>query len=118
MGSRSMNYLVTKPEVSVPPAVAKYLDNYLEISDARGRLFVFESNFTPMWSRDGRGENCTYDLEEEVAIHRFLGTLPVTSFYMKRAGEECDYRGQWLQHPFHDNPQVQEIEATYRELMA
>jgi hypothetical protein len=118
MGHRSMNYIVLKPNTPLTPNVAKYLGEYREISDARGELFVFESNFTPLWARDGRGENCTLDLEEEVAIQRFLGSLAVDSFYLKRAGDQCDYRGKWVAHPFLNEPLVKEIEAEYLALLA
>lgn len=115
MGIRSMNYIVLKPGIKLTEAVSKYLnkDRAEIVSDERGILIAYESNFQPMWARDGRGEHCTFDLEEEIAVHRFLGSLPVESFYMKRAGEQCDYRGKWEDHDFQDWDTVQEIEADY-----
>lgn len=115
MGIRSMNYIVLYPGVVLPEAVSKYLNNDTAeiVSDERGTLIVYESNFTPMYARDGRGENCTFDLEEEIAIQRFLGSLPVDSFYMKRAGEINDYRGKWEEHDFSNESSVLEIEHTY-----
>lgn len=115
MGIRSMNYIALKPGIRLTEAVGKYLneDRAEVVSDERGTLVVYESNFTPMYARDGRGENCTFDLEEEIAVHRFLGSLPVESFYMKRAGEQCDYRGKWEDHNFTDYDSVLEIESSY-----
>ena len=115
MGSRSMNYIALKPGVKLTEAVSKYLNKATAeiVADERGTLFVYESNFTPMWARDGHGENCTFDLEEEIAIQRYLGSIPVEAFYMKRAGEQCDYRGKWEDHAFKAHDTVLEIEADY-----
>ncbi|WP_341744600.1 hypothetical protein [Azonexus hydrophilus] len=115
MGIRSMNYIVLKPGIRLSEAVRKYLnkDTAEIVTDERGTMVVYESNFTPMWARDGRGEQCTLDLEEEIAVHRFLGSLPVDSFYMKRAGEQCDHRGKWEDHDFQNCSSVLEIEGAY-----
>jgi hypothetical protein len=66
-----------------------------------------------MWARDGRGENCTYDLEEEVAIQRFLGSIGKSAFYMVRAGNDFDYRGEWTYHAFRDHKDVSDIQKAY-----
>jgi len=115
-----MNYIALKPGVELTEAVSKYLNKSTAevVADERGMLFVFESNFTPMWSRDGRGENCTSDLEEEIGIHRFLGSIPVEAFYMKRAGDQCDFRGKWEDHAFNKHDTVLEIEADYQAQLA
>lgn len=120
MGSRSMNYIALQPSVTLTEAVSKYLNKSTAeiVADARGTLFVYESNFTPMWARDGRGENCTYDLEEEMAVHRFLGSIPVEAFYMKRAGAQCDHRGKWEDHAFKGHDTVLEIESDYQAALA
>ena len=113
MGTRSMNYLVTKVGTALSPTVAKYLVPNHEISDVRGDLFVWESNFTPMFGRTGK--NCTADLEEEVAIQQFVGSLPASDFLLRRAGDECGTRGTWLDHGFYGHEQVQRIEALYEK---
>ena len=114
MGTRSMNYIALQPGISLPESVTAYLnkDTATILSDDRGTLIVYESNFTPMWKRPA-SENCTADLEAEVAIQRFLGTLAPDSFYMKRAGDELDYRGTWEKHPFSENESVKEIEYDF-----
>lgn len=117
MGRRAMNYIAIKPGMSLSTEVIPYLMNAMCLSDERGDLFVYESNFAPLWSRDGKGEHCTADLEEEVAIQRFLGSLPLDGFYMKRAGEECDSRGKWVSHPFQNEPDVQRIESCYQKAL-
>ena len=115
MGIRSMNYIVLQPGVRLTEAVSNYLnDNTATITtDHRGTLIVYESNFTTMWTRDLLGDDCTRDLEEEITIQRFLGGLARPSFYMKRAGAECDRRGEWEKHPFMSEDAVQWIEDTY-----
>lgn len=117
MGIRSMNYIALQPGIVLTDAVSEHIntDRAEILSDERGTLVVFESNFTPMLARDGRGEMCTCDLEAEVTLHRFLGTLQVESFYMKRAGEMCDHRGQWVDHAFTTHDTVLEIEADFLE---
>ncbi|MEX3983929.1 hypothetical protein AB4Y45_33630 [Paraburkholderia sp. EG287A] len=118
MASRSMNYLVTKVGVALTPAVAAHLRGAHVVSDVRGSLFVWESNFAPMWSRDGKGESCTADLDDEVVIHRYLGTLNVMDFRMVRAGDETGTRGQWEDHGFASHDEVKAIEAEYTRLMS
>lgn len=113
MGIRSLNYIALKPGVELTAEVAPFLQGSLDVSDQRGSLYVYESNFTPLWARDGKGINCVADLEEEVAIQRFLGSLPLDSFYMKRAGEEYGHRGTWAIHSFLAEEAVQEIEHAY-----
>jgi len=125
MGTRSMNYIALQPGISLSAEVKKFLhkDTAEIVSDERGTLVVYESNFTPMWARDRVGgceaarANNVRDLEEEIAVHRFLGSIPTNSFYMKRAGDECDYRGNWVEHSFRAEGYVAEIEAAFaREL--
>lgn len=115
MGIRSMNYIVLRPGVALTQAVSKYLnsDTAEIVSNERGTLIVYESNFTPMWARDRRGDNAVFDLEEEIAIQRFLCSLPTDSFHMKRAGEISDHRGDWMAHDFLSESSVVEIEQTY-----
>lgn len=113
MGIRSNNYLVLQPHVTLGPIPPDLLADALALDDERGRLFVFESNFTPMWARDGKGEHCTYDLEQEVALQRYLGTLPLEAFFLRRAGDSCDFRGRWTQHAFLDEPVVRQIEEAF-----
>lgn len=116
MGTRSMNYLVMKVGVALTPAVAVHLRAAHVVSDVRGSLFVWETNFTPLWARDGKGERCTADLDEEVVIQRYLGTLNLLDFRMMRAGDECCTRGQWDEHGFASHQEVIDIEASYAKL--
>jgi hypothetical protein len=115
MGIRSMNYIILATGVKLTDEVSRYLKESLVVSDDRGRLFVYESNFTPMWGRDAMGAACTLDLEEEVAIQRFLGTLARDAYYMKRAGDECGIRGKLDPKPFRVEPDVQSIDSAYEE---
>ncbi len=115
MGIRSMNYIVLKPGVCLPDLVHQHL-RQPAVSNRSGKLFIYESNFTPMWARDLHGAECTFDLEEEVAIQKFLGSIDQSDFYMSRAGAECGHRGNWKDHPFADIEEVRKIEAEYRKL--
>lgn len=108
-----MNMLAIKASHTLSEEVKKYLDDALVETTNQGSLYVFESNFTPMWARDGLGPNCVNDLIEEIAIHSYLGSLPVNDFFMKRAGEECGTRGEWVDHPFASNVQVESISRAY-----
>lgn len=112
MGTRSRNYIALAPSVQPTGAFYGFMTENLVSLDERGSLIVFESNFCPMWARQQHDE-CTLDLEEEVMIHRFLGSLPASSFYMKRAGEDCGDRGEWKEHPFKDHEEVKDIDAQY-----
>lgn len=125
MGQRSMNYMAFKPGVALSADVKKFLhkDTADIVTGERGTLVVYESNFAPMWARDQGGEaaraNCVRDLEEEIAVQqRFLGMIPADSFYMKRAGDECDHRGNWEDHSFQSEGQVTKIEAVYQRKLA
>lgn len=118
MGIRSMNYLALHPNVELSSGVLPHLMDAEKTKTPDGQLFVFESNFTPMWARDGKGEHCVHDLESEIEIQRFLGTLRQDTFLMVRAGAdaECGRRGEWNGHPFVDDAQVKKIEAEYDRL--
>lgn len=94
MGNRSMTYIILARGVRLTDDVSRYLKDSVVLSDERGRLFVYESNFIPIWARDALGLACTLDLEKAVAIQRFLGTLPRDALYMKREGTECGTRGR------------------------
>lgn len=78
-------------------------------------LFVFEANFTPMYARDGRGEHCTFDLDQEVALQRFLGCINGDDFRLVRAGKESEARGQWMDHSFIADRRVIDINKAYFE---
>jgi hypothetical protein len=69
-----------------------------------------------MWARDGKGEHCISDLESEIEIQRFLGTLEPDQFFMVRAGAECGKRGKWLDHPFAADEDVVGISVQYNNL--
>jgi hypothetical protein len=113
MSIRSANYIALKPGVTLTDEVRPYLEPYQRVSDARGALFVFESNRTPLWARPRLGENGTLDLEEDLAIQRFLGRLEPDQYRMLRIGFEQDFRGSWESHGFKTEPGVQQIEETY-----
>lgn len=109
-----MNYIAFKPEIDLSDSVSQHLHKDMAPLDRQkiGTLIVYESNFTPMWARAAE-ENCTRDLEMEIAVQRFLGTLPVDSFYIQRAGNQCDYRGASTDHPFAQDEDVIQIEADF-----
>ncbi|MGI0013262.1 MAG: hypothetical protein ACREBU_07455 [Nitrososphaera sp.] len=53
MGTRSMNFLAIKAGHILTQEVSKYLQDAVAGSSKDGTLYIFESNFTPMWARDG-----------------------------------------------------------------
>jgi hypothetical protein len=118
MGARSMNYLVLKVGAAVSHMAASYLQRYHVVSDVRGSLFIWETNIQPLYSREGKGESCTADLDEEVVIQRYLGTLNPHDFRLMRAGDECGMRGQWEDHGFREHEEVMGINASYAKLMS
>ena len=115
MGIRSENYIAIKPGIELAEDVKKHIngDNGILIVDERGTLFMYESNFTPMWARRS-SLDCVADLQEELTIQRFLGEIGEANFYMKRAGEQNDWRGQWNHHPFDHFETVIKIEDNYQ----
>lgn len=118
MGIRSMNYLALRSDADLSIGVLPHLMDARKTKTPEGTLFVFESNFTPMWAREGRGEHCVADLESEIEIQRFLGTLEPDQFFMVRAGAdaECGKRGKWLDHPFAADEDVVGISVEYNSL--
>lgn len=117
MGTRSKNYICLMPQIALSSEVTRFLnvDTADIVITPRGTLIAYETNRSPMWAREGK--NCARDLEEEMVIQQFLGSLPQGSFYMKRAGGECDYRGTLTDHPFKDHESVKEIDATYAQIV-
>lgn len=113
MGIRSQNYIALKQGISLSHAMKLVGEGADVLSNHGGTLIVYESNFTPMWARDGKGEACVFDLEEEMSVHRFLGSLDPQDFLMKRVGEEFGSRGKWTSHPFGENHDVQSIEQAH-----
>lgn len=116
MGIRSMNYLALRPDVDLSIDALPHLMDARKTKTPKGTLFVFESNFTPMWARDGKGEHCVSDLESEIEIQRFIGALEPDQFFMVRAGAECGKRGKWLDHPFAADEDVVGISVQYNNL--
>lgn len=114
MGTRSLNYLVLRRRLWRPTAVSQLIGDCVE-STSTASLFIFESNFTPMFARDGRGEHCAFDLEQEVALQRFLGCIPADDFRLVRAGEEFGARGMWTDHPFTADRRVVGIDKAYSD---
>lgn len=109
-----MNILAIKPGQQLSAEAAKYLDDSLDTRSDEGSLYIWESNFTPMWARVQKGEGSVIDLLEEAAIHSFLSSIPCADFYLMRAGAECGTRGGWEQHPFRDNEAVLAVAGAYR----
>lgn len=115
MGIRSENYIAIKPGIEMTNAIKKFIndENGTLVINEFGTLFMYESNFTPMWARSS-SLGCVADLQEELAIQQFLGEIGETNFYMKRAGEQNDWRGQWNNHPFDRYDFVRNIESEYQ----
>ena len=120
MGLRSLNFIVLKPKIELSDSIKRYInsDNAKITKEDHGTLIEYESNFSPMSVRDERGPHCVSDLMEEVAVHKFLGSLPVHSFYMVRAGDEFGKRGEWVDHGFVEHKSVREIQAKYDKEIA
>lgn len=120
MGIRGMNYIVLAPSVMLTDAVSRFVnDSRMHIlRDDRGTLVAYESTFTPLSARQFLGEYSTVDLEEEVAIQRFLASVPRDLYFMKRAGDECNSRGNWLNHGFHKEKKVRAVDDEFDRLVA
>jgi hypothetical protein len=116
MGNRSQNILAIKDGHELSFEVKKYLSSALVAKDKNGTLYSWETNITPMWARDEKGEHCVNDLLEEVAIHQFLSALPRSDFYLLRVGDDSGVRGTWDSHSFRHDPRVVEIESDLRSL--
>lgn len=115
MGIRSMNYLVLSAGAMTSrplPDLVKHLLGGSPVQTRLGaQLYVFESNFAPMWSRDqGRS---VVDLRSELELQEYLNRFSVNDFRLVRVGAETDSRGQWLQHPHVQHSDVLELEAAY-----
>jgi hypothetical protein len=117
MGTRSINYLYLKFGTALTADVARFLnpDQAEILVEKRGTLILFDTNIKPMHARTG--PHSCYDLEQEISVQRFLDSLPPSAFYMKRMGEECDYRGDAADHPFKDHSAVIGIEEGYNDLV-
>ena len=115
MGIRSQNYIAIKPGIELTESVKKYInsDNGILIVEERGTLFLYESNLTPMWARRSNPD-CVRDLQAELVIQQFLGGIGEENFYMKRAGDQNDWRGLWNDHPFDHFQTVINIESDYQ----
>jgi hypothetical protein len=117
MAKRSWNYIVIRPHVAVPAHISILLNDgpTERLADHRGSLVVYESDFEPMFARDERNDARVPEIEREVAVHKFLDTLPANSFFMRRVGWEYDFRGSWSDHPFLSEEKVTDIEKDFRE---
>lgn len=111
----SHNYLVLKPHVLVGASLQTYLDQPMIYSEARdtGTLYGFDMAWVPAHRREAR-RDCVQDLEFEITLQRFLGTLKVDDFLLVRAGPYCDYRGTWQDHPFRDVEMVATVNLLFR----
>lgn len=122
MGERAMNYLALRS--SAIPKITTEVLNYLVTDSAihkgneAGRVFVFETNFAPMYARKGPGS--TFDLEWELDLQRYLSRLGENEFRLVRVsqdGENVDYRGDWTDHPFASLEAVASIQADFDAFM-
>jgi len=112
MGIRSSNYLVLSvaamagKEMTV--LVKDLLDDPVETREDAS-LFSFESNISPLWARDAH--RSVLDLRQELELQEYLNQFAVTDFRLLRDGDQPDHRGQWLAHPFSQDPDILEFES-------
>ncbi|WP_321810320.1 MULTISPECIES: hypothetical protein [unclassified Burkholderia] len=84
------------------------------MADERGLLIVYESYLAPTGSFESVETDRTPDMLDELAVQRFLDTLPSHMFYLKRVGETtCSTRGEFDGKLFGDEPDIDEIDAAY-----
>lgn len=122
MGERAMNYLALRTS-AINKISTEVLSRLVQQSGfnrahAEGRVFVFETNFAPMYTRKGPGS--TYDLECELDLQRYLCSLREDEFRLVRvteAGEKVDHRGEWMDHPFNTIAPVASIQADFDAVM-
>jgi hypothetical protein len=122
MGERAMNYLALRASAitKITTEVLNHLvsDSVINRSNADGRVFVFETNFAPMYAR--KGPCSTFDLEWELDLQRSLSSLGEHEFRLVRVsqgGEGVDYRGDWTDHPFASLETVASIQADFDAFM-
>lgn len=113
MGMRSMNALVVlHHHLRIPDAVKPYLADAFVGQNAKGALWVWETNISPLFARHG-----VNDLNEEVAILGWLLALPRADFKLIRCGEELGELGdldlKGFGNPFRTTPQCQEMVLAY-----
>jgi len=110
-----MNYIALKPDIKQDKLFNKFMNEEDVLVTDEGTLIIYQSNFAPMWTRGSEPHTKILDLENELMIQRYLGSLPDDSFHMKRAGDDIDWRGSWVDHPFKDHEEVKSIEAIFKE---
>lgn len=122
MGERAMNYLALRASAitKITTEVLNHLvtDSVINRANAEGRVFVFETNFAPMYARKGPGS--TFDLERELDLQRYLSALGENEFRLVRVsqdGETVDHRGDWTDHPFASLEAVASIQADFDAVM-
>lgn len=89
-----MNCLVLKTGITIPAAVATYIEQPVQ-QNTVASLYEFETNITPINFRDQFGATCGKDLRAEADLHDFLGGLPQQDFYLVRVGDENGIRGRY-----------------------
>ena len=121
MGTRIRTYIAiaptSQPDFNAP--VLRALDAEVH-SDARGHLVLVDSNLQPLWSRipDRPGPVPTLDLEQELALFRWLGTVGTDHFRLVRHGDEFDMAGRWTgAAAFLDVAEVRDAEAEVRRVL-
>lgn len=117
-----MNYLALRASaiIKITTEILNYLvtDSVINRTNAEGRVFVFETNFAPMYARKGLGS--TLDLERELDLQHYLSAIGEHEFLLVRVsqgGENVDYRGDWTDHPFASLEAVASIQADFDDFM-
>ncbi|KVP98151.1 hypothetical protein WJ96_06150 [Burkholderia ubonensis] len=114
---RSMNALVVlHHHMRIPEAVQPYLADAMVGRTAKGALWVWETNISPLFARHG-----VTDLNEEVAILGWLLTLPREDFKLIRSGEELGELGdldlKGFSNPFRTTRECQEMVLAYEHAL-
>jgi hypothetical protein len=113
MYTKSKAYIALKPGVELTPEVrtAFVKVNAQITADERGTLIVYFCHMPNIL--DFVEGNCAYDLENAVAVHRFLGGLDRSSFYMLHSGDVISARGNWNLNAFSNEREVIQIQDGY-----
>ncbi|WP_175957999.1 hypothetical protein [Burkholderia sp. BCC0405] len=114
MSFRTMTYVVLASGVQLTDVAPSCLTRSVSVADERGMLVVYESYLAPTGSIESAETDLTPDMLDELAVQRFLDTLPSDMFYLKRVGEaSSSTRGEFDAKLFGDEPDVEEIDAAY-----
>ena len=121
MGTRLRTYIAIAP-TSAPNLAAGWItaQSAEVVADARGTLITFEANIQPLWSRipDEPGPVPTLDLDSELEMYRWLGTIGTNHFRLVRHGDDMDLAGSWRgAAAFLDQPEVRDAEEELRSAL-